>query len=212
MKDPHTTDGVIRDPQSSRSPNPFSQPRKSSGLEGGPEAPTHNQRGGTLYVVSTPIGNLEDITLRALKTLKSVDTIAAENVSHSRRLCERYSIRTRVTNYHQHNQNTKTEQLINRLKSGSDLALVTDAGTPGISDPGVYLINRALNEDIKVRPIPGPSAVVAALSVSGLPTARFVFLGFLSNKAGKRKRELEKLASENRTMVFLRPRIALRRC
>lgn len=180
MKDPNTTDNVIRNPQSA----------------------IRNQKHGTLYVVSTPIGNLEDITLRALKVLKSVDMIAAENVKHTKRLCERYSIKTRITDYHQHNQKTKTEQLINRLTSGSDLALVTDAGTPGISDPGVYLINRAVKEDIKVRPIPGPSAVVAALSVSGLPTARFVFLGFLSNKAGKRKRELEKLATETRTMVF----------
>jgi len=161
-----------------------------------------NQDYGTLYVVSTPIGNLEDITLRALKVLKSVHMIAAENVKHTKRLCERYNTKTRITGYHQHSQNTKTEQLINRLKSGSDLALVTDAGTPGISDPGVYLINRAVKEDIKVRPIPGPSAVVAALSVSGLSTARFVFLGFLSNKRGKRKRELEKLATETRTMVF----------
>jgi len=167
-----------------------------------PDTIDRNQKHGTLYVVSTPIGNLEDITLRALKVLKSVYTIAAENVKHTKRLCERYDIKTKITDYHQHSQNTKTEQLINGLKSGSDLALVTDAGTPGISDPGVYLINRAVKEDIKVRPIPGPSAVVAALSVSGLPTARFVFLGFLSNKTGKRKRQLEKLATEPRTMVF----------
>ena len=152
--------------------------------------------------MSTPIGNLEDITLRALKVLKSVDMIAAENVNHTKRLCERHGTKTRITDYHQHNRHTKTEQLINRLKSGSDIALVTDAGTPGISDPGVYLINRAVKEGIKVTPIPGPSAVVAALSVSGLPTARFVFLGFLSNKAGKRKNELKELASETRTMVF----------
>jgi len=157
---------------------------------------------GTLYVVSTPIGNLEDITLRALKTLKSVDLIAAENVSHTRRLCERYGVKTSVTSYHQHNQNTKTGQLINRLKSGLDLALVTDAGTPGISDPGVRLINQAAEEGIRVMPIPGPSAAVAALSISGLPTDRFLFLGFLSNKSGKRKKELEKLLPETRTMVF----------
>ena len=167
-----------------------------------PDTIERNQEHGTLYVVSTPIGNLEDITLRALKVLKSVDMIAAENVTHTKRLCGRYGIKTKATGYHQHNQNTKTEQLIHRLKSGSDLALVTDAGTPGISDPGVFLINRAVEEYISVTPIPGPSAVVAALSVSGLPTARFVFLGFLSNKAGKRKGELEKLASETRTMVF----------
>jgi 16S rRNA (cytidine1402-2'-O)-methyltransferase len=167
-----------------------------------PDTIDRNQKHGTLYVVSTPIGNLEDITLRALKVLKSVDMIAAENVKHTKRLCERYSIKTRITDYHQHNQKTKTDQLMSRLKSASDLALVTDAGTPGISDPGVYLINRAVKEDIRVSPVPGPSAVVAALSVSGLPTARFVFLGFLSNKSGKRKKELEKLVSETRTMVF----------
>jgi len=157
---------------------------------------------GTLYVVSTPIGNLEDITLRALKILKSVDMIAAENVTHTRRLCESYGAKTSITSYHQHNQNTKTDQLINRLKSGQNLALVTDAGTPGISDPGVRLINRAAEEGIRVMPVPGPSAVVAALSVSGLPTDRFLFLGFLSSKSGKRRRELERLVSETRTMIF----------
>jgi len=157
-----------------------------------PDTIDRNQKRGTLYVVSTPIGNLEDITLRALKVLKSVDMIAAENVKHTKRLCERYATKTRITDYHQHNQNTKTEQLIHRLKSGSDLALVTDAGTPGISDPGVYLINRAVKEDIKVSPIPGPSAVVAALSVSGLPTARFVFLGFLYKQDRKEKKRVGK--------------------
>jgi len=162
----------------------------------------HHQTYGILYVVSTPIGNLEDITLRALKILKSVDMIAAENVSHTRLLCERYGAKTALTSYHQHNQNTRTEQLISRLKSGLNLALVTDAGTPGISDPGVRLINRAAEEGIRVMPVPGPSAVVAALSVSGLPTDRFLFLGFLSNKPGKRKKELERLVLETRTMVF----------
>ena len=137
-----------------------------------PDTIDRNQKHGTLYVVSTPIGNLEDITLRALKVLKSVDTIAAENVKHTKRLCERYDIKTKIVNYHQHSQNSKTEQLISGLKYGSDLALVTDAGTPGISDPGVYLINQAVKENIKVRPVPGPSAVVAALSVSGLQGSR----------------------------------------
>ena len=157
---------------------------------------------GTLYVVSTPIGNLEDVTLRALKVLKGVEAIAAENVNHTRRLCTRHEVRTRIISYNQHNRDATTGPLISRLKSGLDLALVTDAGTPGISDPGVHLIRRALEEGITVRPVPGPSAVVAALSVSGLPTARFLFLGFLSNKGGKRKRELERLARESSTMVF----------
>lgn len=157
---------------------------------------------GNLYVVSTPIGNLEDITLRALRILKSVDRIAAENVAHTKQLCERYGIRTVLTSYHQHNQNSRTEQLISWLKSGLHLALVTDAGTPGISDPGGWLISRAADEGIRAMPVPGPSAVVAALSVSGLPTDRFLFLGFLSNKSGKRKRELKRLALEPCTMVF----------
>ncbi len=161
-----------------------------------------NQRRGTLYVVSTPIGNMEDITLRALRVLKSVDVIAAESVTHTKGLCEHYDIRTRLTSYHQHNQKGKAPQLIKRLKSGHDVAIVTDAGTPGISDPGVYLINRAAKEEIRITPIPGPSAVIAALSVSGLPTEDFVFLGFLPNKRGKRKKILANLVSEPRTMVF----------
>jgi len=153
-------------------------------------------------VVSTPIGNMEDITLRALRVLKSVDVIAAESVTHTKGLCEHYDIRTRLTSYHQHNQKGKAPQLIKRLKSGHDVAIVTDAGTPGISDPGVYLINRAAKEEIRITPIPGPSAVIAALSVSGLPTEDFVFLGFLPNKRGKRKKILANLVSEPRTMVF----------
>jgi len=157
---------------------------------------------GTLYVVSTPIGNMEDITLRALRILRSVDRIAAENVSHTRQLCKRYDIRTSLTSYHQHNQYAKTDALIRQMKSGSQIALVTDAGTPGISDPGSWLISRAVQEGIRVVPVPGPSAVLAALSVSGLPTDRFLFLGFLSNKSGKRKRELKQLASETCTMVL----------
>lgn len=157
---------------------------------------------GTLYAVSTPIGNLEDITLRALKILKNVDVIAAENVTHTRGLCTHYDIRSRLTHYSQHNRYAKTSELIGRLKSGFDIALVTDAGTPGISDPGVHLINRALEENVKVSPVPGASALAAALSVSGLATDQFVFLGFLSNKQGRRKRELKKLITEPRTMVF----------
>jgi len=180
MKDSTTIDHQIRNPQSAiRNPN-F----------------------GTLYAVSTPIGNLEDITLRALRTLKSVDMIAAENVTHTRGLCTHYGIKSRLTSYNQHNRYAKTPELIKRLKSGLDLALVTDAGTPGISDPGVHLINRALEEEIRVTPIPGPSALIAALSVSGLATEQFLFLGFLSNKQGRRKKELKKLASEPHTMVF----------
>jgi 16S rRNA (cytidine1402-2'-O)-methyltransferase len=163
----------------------------------------HNGAGcGTLYVVATPIGNLEDITLRALRALENVDMIAAENVAHTKGLCEHYGIRKRLTRYHQHNQRSKASELLRELKSGKDVALVTDAGTPGISDPGVFLIGRAAKEKIKVVPIPGASAVIAALSVSGLATNSFIFSGFLPNKSGKRKKELKKLVAEPRTMVF----------
>ena len=176
----------------------------------GPKNPkTHSRQSdnqkpkyGTLYVVSTPIGNMEDITLRALKVLKGVDIIAAESVAHTKGLCRRHVIETEVTGYHQHNRKTKAPKLVRLLKSGRDVAVVTDAGTPGISDPGVYLVSQAANEGITVTPIPGPSAVLAALSVSAMPSEQFLFLGFLPNKSGKRKNQLAGLTSEPRTMVF----------
>lgn len=157
---------------------------------------------GTLYVVSTPIGNLEDITLRALKTLSNVDLIAAENVQHSIKLCRHYKIDTRLTSYNQHNRKTKEPELLKSIKSGHDIALITSAGTPAISDPGAVFISMAINEDIRVVPIPGPSAAVAALSVSGMHTESFVFRGFLSNRKGKRRRDIKNLVSETRTMIF----------
>ncbi len=157
---------------------------------------------GVLYVVSTPLGNLEDITLRALKILKNVDMIAAENVSHTRKLCEHYGIRTRVTGYNQHNQKVKGPGLVSRIRVGSQVALVTDAGTPGVSDPGGYLVGLAADESIAITPIPGPSAVTGALSISGLPAEQFLFVGFLPPKKGKRRKALEELSAEHRTMVF----------
>ncbi len=117
-------------------------------------------------------------------------------------LCRHYGIKTRLTSYNQHNRKAKGPQLIGRLKSGSDIALITNAGTPGVSDPGVSLIRQALEENVTVSPIPGPSAVTAALSVSGLPGDRFRFLGFLSNRSSRRKKELKDLVSETQTMVF----------
>lgn len=157
---------------------------------------------GTLYIVGTPIGNLEDITLRALRVLKEVEVIAAESVRHSRGLCSHYGIRTKLISYNQHNQKVKGAELISRLKSGESVALVTNAGTPGVSDPGVMLSSQALEENIRVSPVPGPSSVAAALSISGLRGDKFVFMGFLSHRAGKRRKELEGLTSESRTMVF----------
>ena len=157
---------------------------------------------GTLYVVSTPIGNLEDITLRALDILKNVDLIAAENTRHTRILCDHYGIINPLKSYNQHNRKSRAPELIAKLEAGSDIALVTNAGTPAISDPGAMLISMAHDREIKVSPIPGPSAVIAALSVCGLRVDRFLFLGFLSSRPGKRKKEIRDLINEERTMIF----------
>jgi 16S rRNA (cytidine1402-2'-O)-methyltransferase len=157
---------------------------------------------GTLYIVSTPIGNLEDITLRALKILRSTDLIAAENTAHTRKLCSHFGIETRVTNYNQHNRKIKGPKLIEGLKKGLHIALVTNAGTPVISDPGALLVRLAVEEGIRVSPIPGPSAAIAALSVCALRVDNFLFLGFLSNRQGRRRKELNELKDEQRTMVF----------
>jgi 16S rRNA (cytidine1402-2'-O)-methyltransferase len=164
--------------------------------------PDSQEGQGTLYVVSTPIGNLEDITLRALKVLEKVDLIASEGVQHTRALCRHYGLRNRLTGYNQHNQKQKGASLISELKSGKDIALVTNAGTPAVSDPGGILIAQAIEDGIKVSPVPGPSAVMAGLSVSGLKINEFVFLGFLSNRPGRRRKALEALTAEPRTMVF----------
>ncbi len=137
---------------------------------------------GNLYIVSTPIGNLEDITLRALRVLKEAGIIAAEDTRHTRKLLSRYDIHVPLTSYHDHNKYEKAEVLIAKIKEGMDVALVSDAGTPGISDPGYYLIKRSIEEGIRVTPVPGATALTAALSVSGLPTDRFFFVGFLPKK------------------------------
>jgi len=164
---------------------------------------------GTLYIVSTPIGNLEDITLRALKVLGSVRIIAAEDTRHTQKLLHHYDIHTPQTSYHDHNKEEKSAVLIAKLKEGHDIALVSDAGTPGISDPGYYLINRAIDENIKITPIPGPTASIAALSISGLPTDAFVFEGFLPAKKAARRKRLQELSSERRTIImFETPRRA----
>ncbi len=157
---------------------------------------------GTLYVVATPIGNLEDLSLRALRILGEVDWIAAEGVGHTRRLLSRYDLRTRVLSYNQNNRRRREPELMERLRSGASVALVTNAGTPGISDPGTPLIRRVLDEGLRVEAVPGPCAAVAALSVSGLRSDGFVFAGFLSNRSGKRRREVVSLAQEPRTLVL----------
>ena len=157
---------------------------------------------GTLYIVSTPIGNLEDITLRALKVLGSVRIIAAEDTRHTQKLLHHYDIHTPQTSYHDHNKEEKAAILIDKLKEGHDIALVSDAGTPGISDPGYYLINRAIEENIKITPIPGPTASIAALSISGLPTDAFVFEGFMPAKKAARQKKLREISSERRTIIM----------
>ncbi len=157
---------------------------------------------GILYVVSTPIGNLEDITLRALKTLKEVDIILAEDTRRTRKLLSYYQIHTSLMSCHEHNEVEKGEKLLEKLRLGLRAALVTDAGTPGISDPGCYVTRLALENGIKVIPIPGVSAVITALSVSGLPADYFSFFGFLPRQASKRKALLEKLRHEDKTFVI----------
>ena len=157
---------------------------------------------GTLYIVSTPIGNLEDITLRAIRILKEVDLIAAEDTRITRRLLTHYEIDTPVTSYFEGNQHAKSEKLIARLKEGESIALVSDAGTPTISDPGYPLLQECIKADVSIVPIPGASAILAAATVSGLPLHNFSFEGFLSPKSGKRKRQLTNLADEERTIIL----------
>ena len=155
-----------------------------------------------LYIVSTPIGNLEDITLRALKVLKEVDLIAAEDTRRTKGLLNHYGISKPLTSYFSHNEKEKGEYLLNKLKEGENIALVSDAGTPGISDPAYYLIKLALNNDIEVHPVPGPAGAITALSVSGLPTDKFIFEGFLPRKSGKRLKRLESFINEERTIII----------
>ena len=157
---------------------------------------------GTLYIVSTPIGNLEDITLRALRILKEVDVIAAEDTRHTGILLSRYDIRTPTTSFHEHNEREKTSALLARLDNGESLALVSDAGTPSISDPGYRLVKAAREAGHRVYAIPGPSAVLAALVSSGFPTDSFTFLGFPPRKAEARRLWISQLATTPRTVLF----------
>ena len=156
---------------------------------------------GTLYIVSTPIGNLSDITYRAIETLESVNIIAAEDTRKSRILLSHYNVKTRTISYFEHNKFQKIEKIKQVLKKGDSVALITDAGTPGISDPAYKLIRKAIEIGCKVESIPGPSAVIASLVSSGLPTDRFIFEGFLPPKKG-RKRRMENLKEETATIVI----------
>lgn len=154
----------------------------------------------TLYVVATPIGNLEDISLRALRTLREANLIAAEDTRKTKRLLNAYDIKTHITSYYEHNKKKKLSYILKQLEEG-DVALVSEAGTPGISDPGYELIVAAREKDIPVVAIPGPSAIVTALAVSGLPTDRFTYIGFLPRKSAERRRSLQSIADEVGTIV-----------
>jgi len=155
-----------------------------------------------LYIVSTPIGNLKDITLRALEILKSVDLIACEDTRHTGLLLNHYNIKNKLTSFYEYNKKERTPEIISLLKQDKSVAIVSDAGTPGISDPGYYLIREAIKENLSVIPIPGPSALLAALVVSGLSSDRFAFEGFLQKREGRKCKKLESLKTELRTMVF----------
>ena len=157
---------------------------------------------GTLYVVATPVGNLEDITFRAVKVLGQVDLIAAEDTRHSKKLLSHYDIRTKLVSCHEHNEANKAPQIISHLKNGLDIALICDAGTPTISDPGYKLVTAVAKEEIRVIPIPGCSAAIAGLSISGLPTDSFLFLGFLPKKQQKQRHALEAVKNQTPTLLF----------
>lgn len=157
---------------------------------------------GTLYIVSTPIGNIRDITLRALDVLKTVDVLVCEDTRRTRGLLTHYDIRKTLVSYNDVNKESRTPSLLARLAKGESLALVSDAGTPAISDPGFYLVRVAIAQGVPVIPIPGPCAILASLVVSGLPTDRFLFVGFLSRKQGRRRKEIASFASERGTIIL----------
>jgi len=157
---------------------------------------------GVLYVVSTPIGNLEDITLRALRILKEVDLIAAEDTRHSLKLLSHFGISKPMISYWKEKEQVRSDKIMMKLHEGLSVALISDAGTPGIADPGAVLINKAVQEDIQIVPVPGPSAFIAALSVSGLPAENFTFMGFLPSGKTQRKKILSNISLEHKTLVF----------
>jgi len=172
------------------------------GLSSSTESPLPPLRPGTLYLVATPIGNLEDITLRALRVLKECDLVAAEDTRHSGQLLKHFGISKPMLSYFQFNEARRSEEILERLKQGAKIALVTDAGTPGISDPGTRVVNAALAAGLRVEAVPGPCALVAALTSCGLSTEEFHFAGFLPHKSSQRRRRLEELASVPGTLIL----------
>jgi 16S rRNA (cytidine1402-2'-O)-methyltransferase len=157
---------------------------------------------GTLYLVATPIGNLADITHRALQVLKDVDLIACEDTRHTHKLLQHYGIITKTISYHEHNEQQRTAELVDLLKQGSDVAVVSDAGTPSISDPGFRLVRAAIENEVTVVPVPGPSALISALVAAGLPTDEFFFAGFLPSRSNARRARLDELRTVPGTLIF----------
>ena len=157
---------------------------------------------GTLYLVATPIGNLSDITHRALKVLRDVDLIACEDTRHTHKLLSHYGITTKTVSYHEHNEQQRAEQLIDQLKQGSNIAVVSDAGTPAVSDPGFRLVRAAIENEVAVVPVPGPSALISALIAAGLPTDEFFFAGFLPARTNARRARLSELQTVPGTLIF----------
>ena len=157
---------------------------------------------GTLYLVGTPIGNVEDLSPRARRILETVDVLAAEDTRHTGRLLERFGVKRSMVSYHDHNKDGRTPELVARLAGGASGAVVSDAGSPGISDPAFTLVRAAVRADIPVVPVPGPSSALCALEVSGLPTDRFAFEGFLPRKSGRRRARIEELRGDPRTLIF----------
>ena len=161
-----------------------------------------HQKSGTLYVVATPIGNLDDISPRAIDTLNSVDLILAEDTRHSQILLSHYQVQTKMMSFHEHNEKNKIEKIINELEKGMSIALISDAGTPLINDPGYALVKLAKEKDINVIPLPGPSAPIAALSASGLSSDAFIYLGFIPIKASERANCFNRLKNQKETTIF----------
>jgi 16S rRNA (cytidine1402-2'-O)-methyltransferase len=157
---------------------------------------------GTLFIVATPIGNLQDISLRAIETLRSVDVIACEDTRHTQKLLNHLGIKKRLVSYHEHNEESRSVELVDALRSGRSVAVVSDAGTPAINDPGFRIVKKAIENNIEIVSIPGPSALITALSASGLPTDAFFFAGFLPAKKGERQRRLAELATLPATLIF----------
>jgi 16S rRNA (cytidine1402-2'-O)-methyltransferase len=167
-----------------------------------PSDDTIRDMAGTLYLVATPIGNLGDITYRAVQILNQVNLIACEDTRHTHKLLQHYGIKTKTISYHEHNEQQRTQELLELIRNGSDVALVSDAGTPTVSDPGFRIVQAAVESGIPVVPIPGPSAVITALAVAGLPTDEFLFVGFLPSKATVRQNRLKQLVSVQATLIF----------